>query len=315
MFKVATIGKEKAHNQGMKTLLLALLFSFPAFAACPKPWVCEMVKMPVPFTTIKGIKFTLAKIRAGYLPHKGPFKGNVIYYQGLGDSMMNHDPLFKKIAANGYRVIAFDYMGQGKSSGSMNRTRIEYIPWIGDRIWNKYALKINQFPKKNIIGWSTGGLAAYLSAVENKVDKVILISPGIAPRKIVGEGIWNDIPNEITIETLTTDIYFDRLSDPHRDEIKPNSPMKVPLFAINLLITAKKVEHRNVSKLIKGFVLLSGEDDTYVNANRTREIIRENAPHFEIQTYEDALHEIDNERRDIREAAHRDILHFLNSAR
>lgn len=293
--------------------LLGALTTLSAWANCPRPWVCENLNIPVPYSTLSGsVKFSASKIRAGYLPHEGTFKGNVLYFEGLGDSMLNHDPLFKKITKSGYRVIAFDYMGQGGSDGRMNRTRIEYIPWIGDRVWNKFALAKEKFGTKTIIGWSTGGLAAYLSATENKVDKVILIAPGIAPRKIVGEGLFNQLPNEITLETLTTDVYFDRQSNPHREEIKPDSPLKVPHFSVNLLTTAECLKDKKVSASVKGFVLLSGEDDTYVNAERTKKIVAKNAPHFKVKSYPGALHEIDNERKEIRDAAHADILRFLS---
>jgi alpha-beta hydrolase superfamily lysophospholipase len=300
----------------MKNLIATLalgLLSFSAFASCPRPWVCEKMKLPVPYTTTFGdIKFSSSEIRAGYMAHEGAFKGNVLYFEGLGDSMLNHEPLFKKITKAGYRVIAFDYMGQGGSSGRMNKTRIDYIPWIGERVWNKFAINTNQFPAKNIIGWSTGGLAAYVTASENKADKVILIAPGIAPKKIVGEGLFNEIPNEITLESLTTDIYFDISSNPHKEEIKPNSPLKVPLFSACLILTAKKMEDVSISKNIKGFVLLSGENDTYVNAAKTKKIISKNAPHFKIKSYDGALHEIDNERKEIRDTAHQDIIKFLS---
>lgn len=296
--------------------LVGALTTLSAFASCPRPWVCENLNLPVPYSTLSGsVKFSASKIRAGYLPHEGQFKGNVLYFEGLGDSMLNHDPLFKKISKAGYRVLAFDYMGQGGSDGRMNRTRIEYIPWIGDRVWNKYALEKNKFNSKTIIGWSTGGLAAYLSATENKVDKVVLIAPGIAPRKIVGEGLFNQLPNEITLETLTTDVYFDRQSNPHREEIKPDSPVKVPHFSINLLTTAECLKDKKVSDSVKGLVLLSGDEDTYVNAERTKRIISQNAPHFKVKSYPGALHEIDNERKEIRDVAHTDILRFLNSSK
>jgi alpha-beta hydrolase superfamily lysophospholipase len=265
--------------------------------------------LTVPYTGLDGVKFTRADIRAGYLAHEGTFKGNVIFFQGLADSMLNHAPLFNKITKAGYRVIAFDYMGQGGSTGKMNKTRIEYIPWIGERVWNKFALNTNEFPLKTIIGWSTGGLAAYVSAIEHKADKVILIAPGIAPRKIVGEAY------EITLESLTTDVYFDRQSNPHRDAIKPTSPLKVPAFSVDLILTSEKMKNKPVSNAVKGFVLLSGEDDTYVNAERTHRILEKSAPHFQVKAYAGALHEIDNERKEIRESAHRDILNFLKSSR
>lgn len=262
--------------------------------------------LTIPYTSLTGLNFTREEIRAGFLPHHGKFKGNVLYFQGLGDSMLNHEPLFTKITKAGYRVIAFDYMGQGGSSGKMNKTRIDYIPWIGERVWNRFALNTTEFPTKTIIGWSTGGLAAYVTASEHKADKVILIAPGIAPRKIVGEAY------EITMESLTTDIYFDRQSNPHRDEIKPNSPLKVPAFSIDLFATSEKMKDKKISNAVKGFVLLSGEDDTYVNAGKTLKILKKSAPHFQTISYPGALHEIDNERKEIRAQAHRDILNFLN---
>src|SRR5690606_21112615 len=110
-----------------------LSLSLSASANCPRPWVCENVLIPVPTTSVKGdFKIVTPTIRAGYLPHEGEFKGNILYFQGLGDSMLNHDPLFLKISKAGYRIIAFDYMGQGGSTGKMDNTRIKYIPWIGE---------------------------------------------------------------------------------------------------------------------------------------------------------------------------------------
>ena len=204
-------------------------------------------------------------------------------------------------------------MGQGGSTGKMDNTRIKYISWIGDVVWKKYAYNLKEYSSKTIIGWSTGGLAAYQEATKEKVNKVILIAPGIAPNKIVGEGLLSWPLNEITIESLTSDFYRGSNSDPHRDEIRPNSPLKVPLFAVDLLKTAEVMKHKKVPKQVKGFVLLSGSEDTYVNAEKTRRILNKNAKHFKIKAYEGALHEIDNERKEIRDSAHLDILEFIDS--
>lgn len=296
------------------SLLFLSLFSISTFA-CPRPWKCEMLELTIPYTTQSEVKFTRADIRAGYIPHEGQFKGNVIYFQGLGDSMLNHDPLFKAIAGAGYRVIAFDYMGQGGSTGMMNKTRIEFIPWIGERVWNKFAFKKDSFPLKTVIGWSTGGLAAYLAASENKVDRVILLVPRITPKKVDAEGMTSEVSSEITRETLTSDIYISRGMNPHRDDIFPNSLASVPSFSDDLLSTAEKIKDRKISGPIKGLVLLAGEDDKYINSARAKKILETNAPHFKIKTYPYALHEIDNERKEIRNLAHRDILSFLNSSR
>src|SRR6185312_33467 len=62
------------------------------------------------------------QLREGVSYETGPLKACVLYLEGLGDSIMNHRPLFSNLNQNGYRVIAFDYMGQGGSQGSMNLT-------------------------------------------------------------------------------------------------------------------------------------------------------------------------------------------------
>lgn len=252
-------------------------------------------------------------IRAGYLKEQGvQFKGNIIYFQGLGDSMMNHQPLFNKLTKNGYRVIAFDYMGQGKSQGYMNDTRISEIGKLGEIAWKKFVRNNQAYSQKTIIGWSTGGLAAYYEANNSHAKNVVLIAPGIVPNTLVGE---NDICegqiNQITMASLTTETYSSKASNPHVDPIKPNSPVKVPLFAVDLLSTAKSSRKWVIKKSIKGMVLLSGKDDNYVDAAKTETVIGQNASHFRVETYEGALHEIDNEVPSIAERAHQDILEFL----
>lgn len=135
-----------------------------------------------------------AQIRSGYLPEKSgpPFKGNVLFYEGLDDSMLNHSALFEKLSNTGYRVIAFDYMGQGGqggSTGNMDSTRITDIPQIGTLAWNRHARDLQHFPGKTVIGWSTGGLAAYYAAYKGLVDKAVLVAPEIAASSAPGKNL------------------------------------------------------------------------------------------------------------------------------
>jgi len=261
----------------------------------------------------------IADIRFGYLTAKAgiEFKGNILYYQGLGDSMLNHDPLFETLTKNGYRVIAFDYMGQGGSSGSMNDTTIQNINNIGDQIIKLLAKKNGPAGDKyHIIGWSTGGLAAQEKAYLDggkKILSVVLIAPGIAPNFIVGEGLFNWPIDEISLRTLTTNTFIG-VNNPHHDPIYPTSPINVPKFAWNLQATAIKARMTwNIAKNIGGLVLLSGRKDTYVDAIKTRDTIEKRAPHYTIMSYPGALHEIDNEVEKIAVKARLDILNFLNN--
>lgn len=119
------------------------------------------------------------------------------------------------------------------------------IPFIGERAWKKYAKDLSHFPQKTVLGWSTGGLAAYLSATKNKLAAVTLLAPGIVPNTVVGEGLWNYPPNEITIESLTTKAPYPNSYNPHIERIRPNTPLKVPNFSLNLLMTAKRSSEKN----------------------------------------------------------------------
>lgn len=292
---------------------------------CPTPWQsasgntedCDLREFSLTtsnaWTQLK--KEVKATIRSGYLAENPqvPFRGNIIYYQGLADSMVNHQPLFQKLTQAGFRVIAFDYMGQGGSSGTMNDTRILEIGTLGDKIWKLHARDLTNYPKKNIIGWSTGGLAAYVQAgKKNDVSNIVLIAPGIAPNIKVGEQqVLKFKFNQITLPTLTTQIYASGVENPHLDPIKPNSPLEIMNFSWDLTITASASRRLQMSNQVNGFVLLSGDNDTYVNARKTFAVLKKKAPHFLVRQYPNALHEIDNEAEPNRSHAHQDILDFL----
>ena len=232
------------------------------------------------------------------------FKGCVLYLEGLADSMLNHRPYFKSLSEQGYRIVAFDYIGQGGSSGTMNHSRI-YDPLfssleIGSQakfVWNHYAECANS--KKIVIGWSTGGLAAYRLAHEEWADAVVLIAPGIHPNKLVGEAAVHPTmlltgEQVITKRTLTRNS-FEGQNDPHVDAIKPISPTLVPLFATNLVGSATISQSWQIKGHVKGLVFLSGANDTYVDRENTLKTLKSQAPHFVIHSYEGALHELDNE--------------------
>ena len=300
----------------MKNLILIIsfasafsFFSVSSYAGSFLDWNLDTLEM------YRGNRMT--SLRIGYVEENPnvSFKGNILYYQGLGDSMLNHDPLFEVLTKEGFRVIAFDYSGQGGSTGSMNQTTIKKINQIGDRVIEVLGRGDGSSQKKyHIIGWSTGGLAAYRKAYvdkRNTVLSVILMAPGIAPNYIVGEGLQSWPIDKISMRTLTRNT-FDGVNDPHEDSIHPISPIYAPKFALNLQWTAKKArKHWIVSKRIKGLVLLSGSQDTYVNASRTKKALSRGAPHFKIKQYPLALHEIDNEVEEIARDVRERILNFL----
>lgn len=270
-------------------------------------------------------------LRSGYIEPKvgAELKGCVLYLQGLGDSILNHGPFFRQISDAGYRVILFDYMGQGGSEGTMNHTRIYdpiyknlEISSLAKVVWDRYAVVKNNgrdcsVGKKIVMGWSTGGLASYRMARNRQADAVVLLAPGINPRTFVGEAaarpelLASASDAVITERTLTRQDYS-RRSNPHVDPIKPASPTHVPLFAANLLLTSKLAQHWDIPRDVQGLVFLSGDEDTYVDRTASIRTLRKNAPHFAVVSYDGALHELDNETDEVSLDVHRRTVDFIN---
>lgn len=246
-------------------------------------------------------------LRTGYYAESAnkPFKGCVMYLEGLADSVANQQPLFHALSESGYRVVFFDYMGQGQSEGSMNNSRVLdpinnslQLSTQAQFVWNLYSQSCGA-SKKMVIGWSTGGLVSYKLAHDVWADAVILIAPGIHAKKFVGEAATSPsalvtLQQVISERTLTRNTFSKGLN-PHVDPIKPDSPAKVPLFAANLLGSSMISQNWKINAKVKGLVFLSGVEDTYVDRDATIKTLSKNAPHFQMVSYDGALHEIQNE--------------------
>ncbi len=285
------------------------------------------------------------RLRAGYIPEKGALKGCVLYLQGLADSIQNHDPYFTALSGAGYRILTFDYMGQGGSEGKMNDTRVQAqlpphatsemkkrheistkyqeIPEQAEFVWNHYKDVKNEqgqdcnSSKKLVIGWSTGGLAGYRMAHEKRADAVVLLAPGIHPYWMVGESSKNPLKmialqQTITEQTLTRN-KFENSPNPHVDPIKPKSPAHSPQFAGNLVGVANGSQGWTIPSSVRGLVLLSGFEDTYVDREATQDTLRKNAPHFKVQAYDGALHELDNELPEVANDVRDQTIKFFDS--
>ena len=321
----------------MKTspLWLSLLLTGYATAAtlpAISPWVINEGDDSYVYVT-KVPTVGSVKIRSGYFRESTdaavPFKGCVMYLEGLGDSMMNHVPYFTALSQAGYRVIAFDYMGQGGSEGSMNNTRIVdkvvpslQISRIAESIWEKYATMTDQvsgqncaISKKIVIGWSTGALAAYDMAHRNWADAVVLLTPGVFPKKMIGEAALNPMlmltGKPVISERTLTRNDFEGTTNPHYDRINPATPVKVPFFSSNYLITAKLSRSWAVSPTVKGLVFASGVEDTYVDSVASTQKIQENTPHFKVVSFPGALHELDNELPEVALQVQKETVEFL----
>jgi alpha-beta hydrolase superfamily lysophospholipase len=284
------------------THTLLLIFAGMATAATAPEWQLQV--FPHQLGSGKTVR-----VRAGYLPESPsvPFQGNILYFQGFADSMLNHDPLFGALAARGYRIVAFDYVGQGGSSGTMNASRIQEIPDLGDVAWQRFARPEPAHARRTILGWSTGGLAAYYAASRKRADVVILISPGLHLHALVGR------MGQVTLETLTSRPPG-TADDPHVDPIRPRSPFLVPRFALDLMKNSIASQSWTIDPAIRGLAILTGPLDRYVKAAPTEKTLRRSAPHFEIVSFPGSRHEVDNEVDSIRNGCVAAIVDFLQKS-
>lgn len=294
-------------------------------------------------------------LRTGLYLEQGPMKGCVLYLEGLGDSIQNHEPLFNALANAGYRTITFDYYGQGGwprkdegSSGTMSETRLEDAKHpqaeIGSQakfIWNHFSQSSADpvrglscaSSKKFVIGWSTGGLAAYILASQKWPNAVALLAPGLKPKTWVGESQkkWPkmltpaggdsegksefkiDFFPVISMRSLTR-AKFEESNDPHVDMIHPTNPLNAFSFAINLYWKSKKYSGVRIDPSVRGLALLSGDEDSYVDRAATVSALKANTQ-FAIKSYPGALHELDNEIEPVAADVRSSVIEFFNSAR
>ncbi len=312
-------------------LAYAAITLFMALRAEAQARTGEPVLRAAPFQTFE-VDYGHESLREGVHSEFGHLRGCIIYLEGLGDSVLNHEPLFRAFAKAGYRTLSFDYLGQGGSSGRMSDTRVEdaKIPFyeIGNQarfIWNRHRECAQS--KKFVVGWSTGGLAAFKLAVEKWADAVVLLAPGLYPKTFVGEssnnssllwkivslrGGWPSFYPVISLRSLTRDL---NRSGAHIDAVKPTSPTAVLPFAKNLIFTS--MLYRSSRTDVPGLALLSGAEDSYVSLAPSLKMFanREKLPHFSAHVYPGALHELDNEIETVRLDVQARSVEFFNSIR
>lgn len=260
--------------------------------------------------TLGGLEFPVGRgrtlaLRAGYRPEAPgvPFRGDLLYLEGFADSMMNHGPYFDALNAAGYRVVSFDYPGQGGSPGSMNQLRMQDIVDLGGAALARYGR--GEGPRA-VLGWSTGGLAAYMMAHQGRADRVVMLAPGIHVRFVVGK------LGKATLETLTSR-RFPPGEDPHVDPIRQGLPALVPGFAQSLVRTAYASHRWTLPAGVRGLAFLTGPGDRYVRGAASAQVLAAKAPGVTRVELPESWHEPDNEVEPIRQQVIARTLAFLST--
>ena len=159
---------------------------------------------------------------------------------------------------------------------------------LAEKVLIKKNIKIDA-----IVGWSTGGLAAYeivnnLQEPFEALKAVVLIAPGTNPKAVF----------KITPESLNGVGYIDEDGKPfsHPENASPSSPVQVPNFTLNLLNSGLHSQKWKADPRVKGLLLLSDPiEDKYVNSKGVCETFESQLGAFQIVMHKGSRHEIDNE--------------------
>lgn len=171
----------------MKVLIIfAALFAFSS-RAYPQPLKTKILhfeQSPAWFDSLD--------VRVGIQrPDTKPI-GDIFYFTGFGDRFDNHRRLFNAWAANGFRVISFDYPSQGKTTGtSLNLFTFKMLAQLAMEI--ELATREDRARPFLISGCSTGGLLAMrmlqsdrFAQFRRPVSGAIFFAPGISLSAPVG---------------------------------------------------------------------------------------------------------------------------------
>jgi alpha-beta hydrolase superfamily lysophospholipase len=299
--------------------------------AATEPKVSDVVD---PFT-FPGVRLQgPATVRHGYIEANPSvaFKGNVVYLEGIADSMLNHTQLFKAVTDAGYRMIAWDLDGQGGSKGKWGSRLLLDMLNVANQVYKR-----DMDPRgglKVLMGWSIGGINGYAAAAGYpgiNPDAVILNAPSIDPLLFgVGEGFDHLPPGEFTPQVLTTALppVDCGYGTPFVEPILGFTPASSASFTADILELAFYDRHVTIPGKVKGLVLMTGpKDDTYAKGKKheqmdydtfidvpnTEKVFREKAPHFRVVEYPRTKHMVDAESCAVRNSIAREVGDFLGS--
>ena len=183
--------------------------------------------------------------RTASLEAEGPLQGQILYLPGFADRFENHNYLWQRFREAGYRVITLDYPSHGDSVETiepLNQFKISDLRNMAALALDAY--KIDLLPT-HIVAWSTGAVVAlnglkpikgdyeFSSAkahfLGHEISSLVQIAPAVAPKPLVGE---LGVVTEQSLSSLD--------NPPYLGEPSPNSHLKHPLFALDLILQSGK---------------------------------------------------------------------------
>jgi pimeloyl-ACP methyl ester carboxylesterase len=224
-------------------------------------------------------------------PKNVPVKADILHLIGFADRADNHDPLFKMLSVEGFRVVSFDYPSHGETKcQSLNRHSIHDLINLGIQV----EFQTREDNKRPLIlsGWSTGALLAILGvqqglfATARPVTAVVAMAPAVSVYTIVGSGGF------VTQSSMTN-----HPNPPHKGPYKPTTPFTLPAFAFSLIYNSYLSQDLFYPKEIPTLIMTAGKD-RYVNTENVLEWFfkhQENGSKIHGVFCPNSLHEMDNQ--------------------
>ena len=138
-------------------------------------------------------------------------------------------PLAEQLAAKGYRVLAIDFRGWGKSTPGETKNAL-----FEDVLGAVRYLHANGAARVSVVGGSMGGGAAGEAAVRaspGEIDRIVLLSPApiAAPERVGGDKLVVASEHEPAVDRIKA--LYEKMPEPKRLVLLPGTAHAQHIFA------------------------------------------------------------------------------------
>jgi alpha-beta hydrolase superfamily lysophospholipase len=239
----------------------------------------------------------LVQLRRRWQPAGAP-KAAVLLLHGIAEHSGRYEHVGRRMADNGYDVVAIDHRGYGGSGGRRGHVDswVQFCGDVEDQMREISALDIPTV----LLGHSMGGLIATRYVVEQLIQPDLLV--------LSGPALGADIPTHLRIAAPLLGRILPRLEikedgdpaqlsrDPAVGEVFYADPYRVPYPTARLgmeLMKAIEDARAGIANVTMPTLVQHGGDDTLVPVDASE--IFETLPNVTRIVYDDLRHEIYNE--------------------